>query len=155
MPPLDGRRRDRRGTHSLRVMTKIMTNAFAGENVSSCTVRDIARLACVSTATVSRVVNGAENVSCETRTKVLSTISRLQYCPNAHAAELARANGGIPRKRGINVPTLARTAPKVLSDPSADAQIKRRHAERLRLLEDENSRLRLLVNNLIRELEMW
>jgi hypothetical protein len=132
----------------------MMTTHF-GENVVSYTVKDIARLAGVSTATVSRVANGAENVSCVTRTKVLSAISRLQYCPNAHAAQLARANGGIPRKRGIHVPSLARTNPKPLSDPGSDAQIKRRKAERLRLLEDENSRLRLLVNNLISDLEKW
>jgi hypothetical protein len=35
----------------------------------------------VSTATVSRVVNGTRNVSCEARTKVLGAVSRLQYRP--------------------------------------------------------------------------
>lgn len=63
------------------------------------TVKDVARLAGVSHATVSRVVNGATNVSRTTKAKVLSAISRLQYCPNAHAAELGRANGGLARKR--------------------------------------------------------
>lgn len=50
---------------------------------------------------------------------------------------------------------LTRTRTKLLSEPGADAQNKRGDAERLRLLEDENSRLKLLVNNLITALEMW
>jgi hypothetical protein len=69
--------------------------------VRPCTVKDVARLAGVSHATVSRVVNGAGNVSSKTRTRVLTAVSNLQYCPNAHAAELGRANGGISRKRGV------------------------------------------------------
>lgn len=66
-----------------------------------CTVKDVAGLAGVSEATVSRVVNGVGNVSSKTRMRVLTAVSKLQYCPNAHAAELGRANGGIPRKRGV------------------------------------------------------
>jgi predicted transcriptional regulator len=72
----------------------------AARNVRPCTVKDVARLAGVSQATVSRVVNGANNVSGKTRTRVMTAVSNLQYCPNAHAAELGRANGGISRKRG-------------------------------------------------------
>lgn len=64
-----------------------------------CTARDVAELARVSVATVSRVLSGTGNVSCKPRARVLSAISRLQYCPNAYAVELGRANGGIPRKR--------------------------------------------------------
>jgi hypothetical protein len=74
----------------------------------SSTLKDVARLAGVSTATVSRVTNGAGNVSHQTRTKVLSAISRLKYWPNLHAAELGRTNSGIPRKRATHVPTSAR-----------------------------------------------
>ncbi len=89
MPPLDGRQRDRKMDPFPSSYDEMMTNAFAGENVVSCKLKDIARLAGVSAATVSRVANGAENVSCETRTKVLSAISKLQYCPNAHADKAA------------------------------------------------------------------
>lgn len=64
------------------------------------TVKDVARLAGVSTATVSRVANGANTVSDETRTKVLSAISKMAYRPNVHAAALGRASGGVPRSRG-------------------------------------------------------
>ena len=81
---------------------KTTTNAPSGTNARPCTVRDIARLAGVSTATVSRVVNGGGSVSYKTKTKVLTAISGSQYCRNAHAAELGRANAGIPRKRGID-----------------------------------------------------
>jgi DNA-binding LacI/PurR family transcriptional regulator len=86
----------------------MMINALTEINVRSCTVKDVARLAAVSTATVSRVVNGACNVSCETRTKVLTAISRLQYCRNAYAAELGKAGGGIPKKPAIHAPAFAR-----------------------------------------------
>jgi hypothetical protein len=70
-------------------------------SVRPCTVKDVARLAGVSLATVSRVVNCADNVSSDTRMKVLIAVSKLRYSPNLHAAELGRANGGISRKRGV------------------------------------------------------
>jgi hypothetical protein len=75
-----------------------MMGAPTDMNVRERTIKDVARSAGVSTATVSRVVNNAHGVTCETRRKVLTAISRLQYRPNGHAAELGRANGGIPRK---------------------------------------------------------
>jgi LacI family transcriptional regulator len=49
-------------------------------------VKDIAGLAGVSVATVSRVVNGADNVTTETKTRVLTAVSQLQYRPNVCAA---------------------------------------------------------------------
>jgi len=79
-------------------------NTRAGASAASCTVHDVARLAGVSTATVSRVTNGACNVSSKTRTKVVSAISRLKYSPNAHASELGRANAGIRRNRDMQEP---------------------------------------------------
>jgi hypothetical protein len=80
-------------------------NTHAGANAAPCTVKDVARLAGVSTATVSRVTNGACNVSSKTRTKVVSAISRLKYSPNAHASELGRANAGIRRNRDMHEPS--------------------------------------------------
>ena len=77
-------------------------STHAGASAALCTVKDVARLAGVSTATVSRVTNGACNVSNKTRTKVVSAISRLKYSPNAHAAQLGRANAGIRRNRDID-----------------------------------------------------
>jgi DNA-binding LacI/PurR family transcriptional regulator len=86
-------------------------------------VNDVARLAGVSAATKSRVVNGTVNVSCRTKDRVLTAISRLQYCPNTSAAELGRAGGGISKKRGTHLHALA------LDGGEADTQFKDRRAE--------------------------
>ncbi|MCU5746127.1 catabolite control protein A [Staphylococcus sp. SQ8-PEA] len=53
------------------------------------TIYDVAREARVSMATVSRVVNGNQNVKPETRDKVNDVIKRLNYRPNAVARGLA------------------------------------------------------------------
>ena len=53
------------------------------------TIYDVAREAAVSMATVSRVVNGNQNVKEATRRKVLDVIERLDYRPNAMARGLA------------------------------------------------------------------
>ena len=47
-------------------------------------------------ARASRVINGAPNVSDDTRAKVLSAISILEYSPNLHAIELRRKKGSVP-----------------------------------------------------------
>ena len=53
------------------------------------TVFDVADLAGVSRGTVDRVLYGRGRVSHETREKVLSAISTLNYIPNSHASQLA------------------------------------------------------------------
>ncbi|WP_340299172.1 catabolite control protein A [Staphylococcus coagulans] len=53
------------------------------------TIYDVAREARVSMATVSRVVNGNQNVKPETKDKVNEVIKRLNYRPNAVARGLA------------------------------------------------------------------
>jgi DNA-binding LacI/PurR family transcriptional regulator len=53
------------------------------------TIRDVAQLAGVSTATVSYVMNKTRAVSSETEEKVRLAIEALSYLPNAHARELA------------------------------------------------------------------
>jgi transcriptional regulator with XRE-family HTH domain len=131
-------------------MTK---DALAGRDVRSCTLTDIARLAGVSTATVSRVVNGSGTVSRKTKIKVLSAISGLRYRPNTHAAELGRENRGISRNRGVYAgPSRPATAKKT-SDPGAGTFNTRRTEQQLQLLEEENSRLRRQVAELTRKLE--
>ncbi|GAX92019.1 LacI family DNA-binding transcriptional regulator [Effusibacillus lacus] len=45
-------------------------------------IKDVARLANVSTATVSRVLSNADNVTEETKEKVLNAIQELNYSPN-------------------------------------------------------------------------
>jgi LacI family transcriptional regulator len=55
------------------------------------TVFDVARLAGVSGMTVSRVMNGSEDVRLETIHAVLRAAAELSYVPNAAARSLARA----------------------------------------------------------------
>src|SRR4051812_26359963 len=52
------------------------------------TIADVAKLAGVSTGTVSRVMNGAENVNPDTRSKVNQAITTLGYKPNFQARSL-------------------------------------------------------------------
>src|SRR5918999_1965707 len=52
-------------------------------------IKDVARAAGVSTATVSHVVNNTRFVSEEVRARVLAAVERCGYYPNAHARSLA------------------------------------------------------------------
>jgi LacI family transcriptional regulator len=52
-------------------------------------IKDVARVAGVSTATVSHVVNNTRAVSAETREKVMRAIESCNYYPNTHARSLA------------------------------------------------------------------
>ncbi|MBI3962307.1 MAG: LacI family DNA-binding transcriptional regulator [Deinococcus sp.] len=54
------------------------------------TLRDIARLAKVSVATVSYVLNGVAKVSPQTRERVLAAMNQLNYYPNAIAKSLVK-----------------------------------------------------------------
>ena len=54
------------------------------------TIKDIARVAGVSTATVSNVMNDSRYVSAELRDRVLSAIAALDYRPNAVAKSLRK-----------------------------------------------------------------
>ena len=60
---------------------------------SRATLADVARLAGVSSKTVSRVFAGADNVSPETRERVLGSAKRLRFRPNNLARNLRR--GGV------------------------------------------------------------
>ena len=59
------------------------------------TMRDVARLAGVSVATVSRVINQKDSVNSDTAGQVLKAIEQLQYEPNAVAQGLAGKKMGI------------------------------------------------------------
>lgn len=56
------------------------------------TIQDIAKIAGVSAATVSRVINNSSYVSKETREIVERAIKKLNYTPNRHAQNLRRGD---------------------------------------------------------------
>lgn len=66
-------------------------------------LRDVARVAQVSVATVSRVLNNSDSVTAETRDRVTQAINDLRFVPSAAARAL---NSGRTRTIGAVVPTL-------------------------------------------------
>ena len=58
-------------------------------NLKANRIQDVARVAGVSTATVSHVINDTKHVTAITRASVLSAIERCNYYPNAQARSLA------------------------------------------------------------------
>jgi LacI family transcriptional regulator len=71
------------------------------------TLYDVASLAGVSTATVSRVVHGLDRVKDSTRARVLEVIEQLGYVPDSAAQSLSRR-----RKDVIGLVCVERTSPK-------------------------------------------
>jgi DNA-binding LacI/PurR family transcriptional regulator len=69
------------------------------KGMSHATVKDIAKLAGVSTATVSRVINASSTVSPSARTAVITAIDQLHYTRNRNASELALI-AAFKRRRG-------------------------------------------------------
>lgn len=62
---------------------------------SGATIKDVARLAEVSIGTVSRVVNGRENVGADYRERVQRAVAELGYRPNVSARQLVTASSKI------------------------------------------------------------
>jgi transcriptional regulator with XRE-family HTH domain len=129
------------------------TFPFSGQSLMSITIKDVAKLAGVGTTTVSRVANGASNVSAETRTKVLTAISRLQYCPNSHAIELRHANGGDYPQSRVRLGALVGKRAKPPSHPGSDSQNANQQRRRLRFLEGEYKRVGRAIAELSKDLE--
>jgi transcriptional regulator with XRE-family HTH domain len=92
------------------------------------TIKDVAKLAGVSIATVSRVMNGFEGISDEAKQRVISAISTLNYALDASASLLSR-NRGIPKKR-----RLRKVRRKVDSETVAALELE--NAELMRLIAD-------------------
>lgn len=66
-----------------------MLNGMGGVNMKKATINDIAKLAGVSKATVSMVINSKDsNISEETRNKILDIAKELNYIPNFAARSL-------------------------------------------------------------------
>jgi LacI family transcriptional regulator len=62
--------------------------------MAEATIRDVARQAQVSVASVSRVLNRFENVSEETKARVIAAVEALGYIPHAGARSLSLARTG-------------------------------------------------------------
>jgi DNA-binding LacI/PurR family transcriptional regulator len=75
------------------------------------TIAEVARSAAVSTATVSRVVNGSPNVRPATREAVLRAIERLGYIPNRAARTL------VTRRTDTIALVVSESETRVFSDP--------------------------------------
>ncbi|CAY73819.1 HTH-type transcriptional repressor mglD [Erwinia pyrifoliae DSM 12163] len=84
------------------------------------TIRDVARESGVSFATVSRVLNNSAVVTADTRARVMKTIERLGYRPDANAQALANrlsATIGVV-VRDVSDPFLARWSTRLTPLPS-------------------------------------
>jgi DNA-binding LacI/PurR family transcriptional regulator len=66
-----------------------MRSGGKAAGMSSIRIKDVAKLADVSTATVSHVINKTRFVSDETKRRVLGAIEKVGYTPNVHARNLA------------------------------------------------------------------
>lgn len=66
-------------------------------------IREVARIAGVSPATVSRVINGTANVAADKRERVLDAISRTDFVPNEVARMLFRKSS---RLIGLIIPSI-------------------------------------------------
>ena len=84
--------------HSVSIHTVIayaaLQDSLKGAAAMSVNIYDVARCARVSSATVSRVLNGSPHVSEATRKRVVRTIAELDYTPNALARKLSTGNTG-------------------------------------------------------------
>ena len=76
-----------------------MANDTLGADYQPFTIKDVARLAGVSTATVSRALNKESCIAPDTEAVVLDAAHKLGYRPNVEAMKLGRRNSGIPRKK--------------------------------------------------------
>jgi LacI family transcriptional regulator len=65
------------------------------------TGKDVARLAAVSVATVSRVLSGSNQVKPETRERVMAAMKLCNYEPNEHALAISRL-ASLARRGGKN-----------------------------------------------------
>ena len=68
------------------------------------TIRDVAKLAGVSTATVSNVINNTKEVRPETRLRVEQAVEVLGFLPNSAARSLARRRGHRDSSQGSDEP---------------------------------------------------
>lgn len=90
----------------MRIKHKSLFSALKGCNyVGDLTIKDIARMAGVSVSTASRAINNHNDVSYETRKKILKIIEENNFVPNSNAKNLKQIstnNIGIIVKGNLN-----------------------------------------------------
>jgi len=114
--------------------------------MSKVTIYDVARVADVSLATVSRVLNNPEKVKPKTRERVLAAISELGYRPNAIARGLASRRS---TNVGLIVPTCSRASVSEMIDGVADIADKYRYSVFLNVTHSENDIASNIWQNMI------
>ena len=114
--------------------------------MSKVTIYDVARVADVSLATVSRVLNNPEKVKPKTRERVLAAISDLGYRPNAIARGLASRRS---TNVGLIVPTCSRASVSEMIDGVADIADKYRYSVFLNVTHSENEIATNIWQNMI------
>jgi LacI family transcriptional regulator len=87
-----------------RLKRSVGQKPMPGDRVALVGLRDVARAAGVSTATVSRAINQPESVSEELRTRVVAVIEHLGWVPDAAARALSTRRSGAV---GAVFPTLS------------------------------------------------
>src|SRR5699024_11401889 len=70
------------------------------------TMNDVARLAAVSSITVSRTISAPETVAAKTRQRVLDALAQVGYIPNSIAGSLAASRSQVI---GVLVPTITKS----------------------------------------------
>ena len=114
--------------------------------MSKVTIYDVARVADVSLATVSRVLNNPEKVKPKTRERVLSAINELGYRPNAIARGLASRRS---TNVGLIVPTCSRASVSEMIDGVADIADKYRYSVFLNVTHNESDLTSNVWQNMI------
>lgn len=117
-------------------------------NMKQITIKDIAREAGVSIASVSRALNGAEGISEENRQRILNVCERFSYTPNGLARSLVKRR---TKTIGIIMPDIMSPFYSELMVQASDVAHKRGYQVLLcnsfRDLRSEAQYLRLLVEN--------
>src|SRR5262249_51942285 len=113
------------------------------------TVKEVAKLAGVSTATVSRVINRNDLVNNETRNRVLSSIEVLGYVQNRNAVELSRSK----RLKPQLLRSTSRTIELQKTDTATVRKSRELMTEKLHLLAIKCDTLGTLIKEVIQDVK--
>jgi len=110
------------------------------------TIEDVAKLAGVSIATVSRTLSGKDTVSEKTRAKVISAADQLGYVPSQNAYSLAT---GRHRNIGIVIPYITNWFFSTMVSVIQDELLRRAYDATIYILGDEQASREKVFNELL------